>query len=65
MITVEVKRHDDKPKLDKGTGKVKVYLEEYTIDKTPTEEWVKHLQDELTEISKKWKSVFSIKFSID
>jgi hypothetical protein len=65
MITVEVKRHDDKPKLDKGTGKVKIYIETYTIKNMPAKKWVKYLQDELTKISKRWKSIFSIKFSID
>jgi len=64
MINIEVRHHDDKPELDKKTGKVKVYIEEYTIDKTPTEEWLKHLQDELVNIGKKWKSIYSIKFYI-
>ena len=64
MINIEVKHRDDKPKLDKKTGKVKIYVEEYTIDKTPAEEWLKHLQDELVKISKKWKSIYSIKFYI-
>jgi len=65
MITVEVKRHDDKPKLDKETGKVKIYIETYTLKSMPAKKWVKYLQDELAKISKKWKSVYSIKFSID
>lgn len=64
MINIEVKHHDDKPKVDKETGKVKVYVEKYTIDNAPEEEWVKHLQDELAKISKKWKSIYSIRFYI-
>ncbi len=64
MMNVEVKHHDDKPRVDKKTGKIKTYLEKYTINDESAEKWVKRLQDELMKISKKYKSIYSIKFYI-
>ena len=63
-VNIEVKHYDDKPKMDMETKKVKTYLEKYIINPS-VGEYIKSFQDEIVKITKKWKSIYSIKFYLD
>lgn len=62
MFNVEVKYYGKPIKYSKESGKVTTYKKEYKI--TDDDDYIKAMKKELTNINKKYKGLYSIKFYI-
>lgn len=63
MFNVEVKYYGEPAKYDKKNNKVTIYKKEYKI--TDDDDYIKAMRKELTNINKKYKGLYSIKFYLD